>query len=193
MPCGSATALWCTFQRDRDHFDGLVGDAQETAAAETAREVDRAGCCRIRRVARTPRDDALRVAWSCREKPHPVSGCTEHMRPEVIGWERVQHRCLGVEIELRECVRRTFLVVRVQERAERRLVELDGPEVGALRGRAGMTNGAALVPLTRSPSTQCAIPGTFVQSVHCQNVQPRPPHTWSAPEAWVARSPGLLR
>ncbi len=48
-------------------------------------------------------------------------------------------------------------------------------EVGAPRGSAGIAKAAGLVPFTRSPSTQCAIPGTFVQSVHCQNVQPVPP------------------
>src|SRR5262249_15254908 len=42
-------------------------------------------------------------------------------------------------------------------------------------GVAGIVTGAKLVPLKRSPSTQPEIPGTRLQSVHCQNVHPCPP------------------
>ncbi len=33
------------------------------------------------------------------------------------------------------------------------------------------------MPFIRSPSEQCAKPGTVEQSVHCQNVQPSPPQS----------------
>src|SRR5919201_3108208 len=49
-----------------------------------------------------------------------------------------------------------------------------------LRRRSGETSGA----LKRSPSAQRLIPGTWAQSVHCQNVQP-------PPAQFAAGTPGL--
>ena len=46
---------------------------------------------------------------------------------------------------------------------------------GTPPGKAGRANCAGSVPLSRSPSTQWAMPGIDEQSVHCQNAQPRPP------------------
>ena len=38
-----------------------------------------------------------------------------------------------------------------------------------------IASGPGSGPAYRSPSTQLRKPGTFAQSVHCQNVHPRPP------------------
>ena len=46
---------------------------------------------------------------------------------------------------------------------------------GAPDGYGGIAIGPGSGPAYRSPSTQLRKPGTAAQSVHCQNVQPRPP------------------
>jgi hypothetical protein len=50
---------------------------------------------------------------------------------------------------------------------------------GAPAGYGGIASAAGLTPFMRSPSTQCAIPGTERQFVHCQNVQPLPSQFWA--------------
>ena len=49
------------------------------------------------------------------------------------------------------------------------------PAIGAPCGKAAIVKGTTDGPLARSASLQRATPGTCLQSVHCQNVQPSPP------------------
>src|SRR5437763_16819847 len=65
--------------------------------------------------------------------------------------------------------------------AERSLPASGGPTmlgaaetVGSAVEYGAIARDAGLTPFIRSPSAQWATPGTDAQSVHCQNVQPRP-------------------
>ncbi len=46
-------------------------------------------------------------------------------------------------------------------------------------GYGAMATDVRLAPFSRSPSLQCLIPGTVMQSVHCQNFQPLPSQFWA--------------
>ena len=58
--------------------------------------------------------------------------------------------------------------------------------VGASCEYGAIAIDAGLAPFMRSPSAQWATPGTETQSVHCQNVQPRPFQFWAGTHGLLA-------